>query len=95
MWNLLVFALIGLLAGAASRLLYPGRQPLRILGTLALGAVGGVLGGLISWGAWPEVNGQFQLGNLILSLLGAVTVILLWEVVSYARSLGGAGQPSS
>jgi len=94
MWNLLVFALLGVLAGAASRLLFPGRQPLRILGTLALGAVGGLLGGLISWSTWPEVDGQFQLGNLILSLLGAVTVIVLWEVVSYFRSISGAGQPS-
>jgi len=94
MWNLLVFVLIGLLAGAAARLLFPGRQPLRILGTLALGAVGGLLGGLISWNAWPEVAGQFQSGNLILSFLGAVTVIVLWTVVSYVRSLGGAGNPS-
>jgi hypothetical protein len=28
MWNLLVFALIGLLTGTAARMLYPGRQPL-------------------------------------------------------------------
>jgi uncharacterized membrane protein YeaQ/YmgE (transglycosylase-associated protein family) len=31
MSNLLVFALIGLLAGLAARMLYPGRQPLRFL----------------------------------------------------------------
>ena len=41
MGNVLIFALIGLLAGTAARILYPGRQLMRILGTLVLGMVGG------------------------------------------------------
>jgi hypothetical protein len=32
MWNLPVFAVIGLLTGAAARLLYPGRRSTHILG---------------------------------------------------------------
>jgi uncharacterized membrane protein YeaQ/YmgE (transglycosylase-associated protein family) len=39
MWNFLVFALIGLLAGTAARMLYPGRQGMRILGTMVLGII--------------------------------------------------------
>lgn len=90
MWNLLVFAVIGLLAGTAARLFYPGRQPMRIVGTLVLGILGALVGGMISWSTWPMVDGQFETGNLLVSLLGALTVIILWTGVSYARSLGGS-----
>ncbi len=89
MWNLLVYALIGLLAGTAARMFYPGRQPTRILGTLVLGVAGALAGGMISWIYWPAVDGQFQSGNLLLSVLGAMTVIVLWAGVAYARSLSG------
>jgi uncharacterized membrane protein YeaQ/YmgE (transglycosylase-associated protein family) len=85
MWNVLVFALIGLLAGAAARVFYPGRQPTQILGTLALGMVGALAGGMISWLYWPAVDGQFQSGNLALSILGAMIVIMLWAGVAFAR----------
>jgi uncharacterized membrane protein YeaQ/YmgE (transglycosylase-associated protein family) len=89
MWNLLVFALIGLLAGTAARMFYPGRQPMQIMGTLVLGMVGALAGGIFSWIYWPAVDGQFQSGNLLLSILGAMLVIALWGGVAYKWSLSG------
>jgi len=88
LWDIPGFALIGLLVEAAARKFYPGRQPLRILGTLALGTAGGLVGGMISWVSWPEVPGQFQSDNLVLSILGAVLVIAVGVGVSYGCSLG-------
>jgi uncharacterized membrane protein YeaQ/YmgE (transglycosylase-associated protein family) len=88
-WNLLVFAVIGLFSGAAVRLFYPGRQPLRILGTLALGIVGALLGGMLSWFLWSEVDGQFASGALLMSLTGAATVLVIAAGVSYARRVSG------
>lgn len=87
MWNVLVFALIGLLAGTAARVFYSGRQPTRILGTIILGMAGALAGGLFSWIYWPAVDGQFQSGNLVLSILGAMIAIMSWAGVAYARSL--------
>src|SRR5580692_1708884 len=89
MGNLLVFAAIGLLTGAAARLLYPGRRSTHILGTMLIGMIGAVVGGMISWSWWPAVDGEFHTGNLILSVLGAMTVIVLWAGVAYTRSLIG------
>jgi len=89
MWNLLVFVVIGLLTGAAARLLYPGRRVTNILGTMLIGMTGAVLGGMISWIWWPAVDGEFHTGNLILSVLGAAMVIVLWAGVAYKRSLSG------
>jgi uncharacterized membrane protein YeaQ/YmgE (transglycosylase-associated protein family) len=89
MWNLLVFAVIGLLTGAAARLLYPGRRSLHVLGTMLIGMTGAVAGGLISWSLWPVVEGEFHTGNLVLSAVGAMIVIAIGAGVSYKRSLSG------
>jgi uncharacterized membrane protein YeaQ/YmgE (transglycosylase-associated protein family) len=89
MWNLLVFAVIGLLTGAAARLLYPGRRSTHILGTMLIGIIGAVVGGMISGISWPAVDGEFHTGNLITSVLGGMIVIALWSGIAYVRSLGG------
>jgi len=94
-WNLVVFALIGVFTGAAARLFYPGRRPSRILGTMLLGMVGSVLGGLLSWVIWPEVNGQFSTGALLMSFIGAVLVVLFWAIVTYARGISGRASASA
>ncbi len=86
LWNLLLLSLIGLLAGAAARMFYPGRQPMRILGTMVLGMVGALGGGMISWIYWPAVDNQFHYGNLLLSLLGAMIAIAFCASVACARS---------
>lgn len=89
MLNLLVFAVIGLLVGAAARLLYPGRRPLRVLGTMLIGMGGALGGGIFSWTYWPFVDGQFQSGNLIVSFLGAMIALMLSAGFVYVRSLKG------
>jgi uncharacterized membrane protein YeaQ/YmgE (transglycosylase-associated protein family) len=89
LWNLVVFALIGLFVGGAARLFYPGRQPWRILGTLVLGVAGSLLGGLLSWTIWPAVESDIHTGALLISFLGAVLGLVLWAGVAYARSIGG------
>ena len=87
--NLVIFVLIGLFAGAAARLFYPGRQPLRILGTLVLGIAGSLVGGLSSWAIWQAVDGDIHYGALLMSAVGAVVGLVLWAVAAYWRSLGG------
>src|SRR5438270_12644013 len=76
-----------LVAGAAARTFYPERQTMRALGTMALGMVGALGGGMLSWSYWPEVEGQFASGNLLLSFLGATLVIVFSAAVAYARRL--------
>lgn len=94
MKNIIVFAVIGLLAGGAARLLYPRRQPWRVLGTLTLGAAGSIIGGVISWAAWPEVDNQFQSGNLVVSAVGALLALAFGAALSYARGISGYRNPA-
>lgn len=89
MENFLVFAVIGMLTGAAARLLYPHRRATHILTTMLVGMLGALLGGMISWRWWSAGAGEFHTGNLILSVLGAMTVIVLWASIAYTRSLLG------
>lgn len=87
MWNLIVFGTIGLLTGAASRLLYPGREPARILGTLLLGVLGALAGGMVSYSEWTPADGQFHSANLVLAFGGATLAIVIWAGLAYARSV--------
>ena len=93
MWNILVFAVIGLFTGASARMLYPRREAMHILGTLVLGAIGAVIGGMISWGSWPEVENQFQSGNLIVSVVGATVAIIIGACIIYGEVSLEAGTP--
>jgi uncharacterized membrane protein YeaQ/YmgE (transglycosylase-associated protein family) len=87
LWNLAVFGLVGLFVGAAARLFYPDRQFLGILVTLLQAVAGALLGGLLSWNFWPEVDNQFATGALLASALGAVAVIVFSTSLAYVRRI--------
>ncbi|MEX2175568.1 MAG: GlsB/YeaQ/YmgE family stress response membrane protein [Pirellulaceae bacterium] len=78
LWSIIVWAVFGLVIGAIARLLYPGRQPMSLLMTMALGIVGSFVGGLVSWalGFSPE-DGPFNGAGWIMSILGALLVTFL------------------
>ena len=86
-WNLVVFALIGAFAGGAARVFYASRQPMKILGTVVLGMVGALLGGLLSWTIWPAVADDIHTGALVLSWFGGLLALAIWPIVAYARSM--------
>jgi uncharacterized membrane protein YeaQ/YmgE (transglycosylase-associated protein family) len=82
------FLFFGLLAGLVARLATPGRQAIGCLPTLALGIVGAFLGGLIG----DEVLGHkvrfgWHLGPFLLSVAGAVIVLLALEALAGKRRL--------
>jgi uncharacterized membrane protein YeaQ/YmgE (transglycosylase-associated protein family) len=87
MWHLILFAVIGLFIGAAARLWYDEHGLRNVLGSLLLGMVGALTGGVISWNYWPAVDDQFQTGNLVMSILGAMIAIIFWAGVAYARRI--------
>src|SRR5436190_19401845 len=74
--TMISWAVFGLIIGAIARFLYPGRQPMSLLMTMALGIVGSFVGGLISWlmGYSPEA-GAFRGAGWIMSIIGALIVV--------------------
>ena len=43
----IILLIVGLIAGAIARLLVPGRDPIGLLGTIALGVLGSFVGGFL------------------------------------------------
>jgi uncharacterized membrane protein YeaQ/YmgE (transglycosylase-associated protein family) len=78
----------GLLAGAVARILTPGRHPrLGCIGTIAVGMVGALIGGLIGDVVLGDDNGRFEwsLGPFLLAVLGAVVLLVAIEAIARPR----------
>lgn len=82
LFHIIVWLVVGLIAGALARLILPGRDPMGILMTLVLGIVGSFVGGFIA-------NLIFHFGNrdtlhpggLIISVVGAILVLWIWRMI--------------
>ncbi|ERR687893_1608128 len=69
---LLMLALWGLIVGALARLALPGPDPVGILGTMGIGIVGSVLGGVLV----AVLTGDRQAGSgFFAAFVGAVLVL--------------------
>lgn len=77
---LVVLLFTGLIVGALSRLALPGRDPLSIPATIAVGVGGSLIAGLITYAIWGEGTAP---GLLLSIVCGAVIMYLV------RRSRGG------
>jgi uncharacterized membrane protein YeaQ/YmgE (transglycosylase-associated protein family) len=77
---LVVLLLTGLVVGAFSRLALPGKDPLSIPATIAVGVGGSLLAGVITYAIWGEGTGP---GLLLSIVCGALIMYLV------RRSRGG------
>ena len=86
MWGIIVFLIVGLLAGLLARALVPGKDSMGILATLLLGIVGSFVGGAI-WALFTDDKIlDFQAGGLILSVIGAVIALLIYNRLAAGRA---------
>ena len=86
MWGIIVFLIVGLLAGLLARALVPGKDSMGILATLLLGIVGSFVGGAI-WALFTDDKIlDFQAGGLILSVIGAIVALLIYNRVAGGRT---------
>ncbi len=78
--TILVWLLIGLVAGALARLLVPGRDPMGWLATLILGLVGSLVGGFLG-NLIFDGDLEISAANLVGSVVGAIIVLLIFRAV--------------
>jgi uncharacterized membrane protein YeaQ/YmgE (transglycosylase-associated protein family) len=82
--NIIAWAILGIVAGAIAKLLYPGDQGGSIINTVLLGIVGAFLGGsivtLLTTGtiALTTVPG---LPGTVVAILGAIVALFLWSLI--------------
>ncbi len=83
--NLIAWIVLGLLAGAIAKAIYPGYQGGGILSTILLGIVGAFLGGtlmtLLQKGTLSLTATTFSLPGLFVAVLGALLAIWIWHKV--------------
>ena len=80
MFHLLWSIVVGFVVGLIARAIMPGVQHMGFILTTLLGIVGslvgGVIGGVVSK---PKEGAKFHPAGFILSLIGAVIVLFLWQ----------------
>lgn len=76
--GILIWLLVGLIAGALARLLVPGDDPMGVLGTVVLGLVGSLIGGFLGNLLF---DGQFDINaaGLVGSVVGAIIALLIYR----------------
>jgi uncharacterized membrane protein YeaQ/YmgE (transglycosylase-associated protein family) len=76
---IVILLLVGLIAGAIARLLVPGRDPIGLLGTIALGVVGSFVGGFLQNLIFLHTLSITRLHptGLIGSIIGSIILLLL------------------
>jgi uncharacterized membrane protein YeaQ/YmgE (transglycosylase-associated protein family) len=78
--GILAWIVLGLIAGAIAKAIYPGSQDSSILGTMLLGIVGAFIGGslytLLTTGSLALTAVGFTFGGVALAVVGAI--IALW-----------------
>lgn len=79
--DIIIWLLVGLVAGAVARFLVPGRDPIGWLGTLVLGLVGSLIGGFLG-DLLGGGDDDFSPAGLIGSIIGAVIALLVYRAAS-------------
>lgn len=81
--NIIAWIVLGLLAGAIAKAIYPGRQGGGFLSTMLLGIVGafigGTLGTFLQTGTLQLAAASLSIPGIIVSILGAMIAIFIWE----------------
>ncbi len=81
--NIIAWVILGLIAGAIAKAIYPGEQGGGILGTIVLGIIGAFVGGslfsLLNTGSLAIGSAaSLSIPGVFVAVLGAIIAIFLW-----------------
>jgi len=81
--GILGWIVLGLIAGAIAKALHKGDEPGGLLGTLAVGLVGAMLGGLIASAIGiGSISSFFSLGTWLIAVGGAFLLLVLFDALT-------------
>ena len=89
--SIIIFLIVGLVAGFIARALVPGDDSMGILPTLILGIIGSFVGGFIFSLFTDKKILDFNPTGLIGSVIGAIVALLIWRAVGPKLSSGTTG----
>ncbi len=86
MINIIAWIVLGFIAGAIAKAIYPGFQGGGIVATTLLGIVGAFVGGtlltLIQTGSFVLTGAALSIPGIIVAILGAIVFIFIWGLVT-------------
>lgn len=83
--GILSWIVFGLIAGGLAKMIMPGKDPGGCLVTILIGIVGAVIGGYIgTMLGYGGITG-FNLGSMLLAVLGAIILLLIYRLVVKRR----------
>ncbi|MBC1221022.1 GlsB/YeaQ/YmgE family stress response membrane protein [Nostoc sp. UCD121] len=84
--NILAWIVLGLIAGAIAKAIYPGHQGGGILGTIILGIIGAFVGGSLgvffSTGTLTLAAPTLSIPGIAVAVLGAIVAVFLWNLLN-------------
>jgi len=83
--GLIVFLVIGLIAGFIARALVPGPDQMGWVGTMILGIIGSFVGGTLAallFGGTLDISAA----GLVGSVIGSIIVLLIWRAMGGERT---------
>ena len=78
--EILIWLLVGLIAGAVARFLVPGEDPMGWLGTLVLGLIGSLIGGFLANVIFAG-EADISTSGIIGSIIGAIIALLIYRAM--------------
>ncbi|MFN6568418.1 transglycosylase [Nostoc minutum NIES-26] len=89
--NILAWIVLGLIAGAIAKAIYPGHQGGGILGTILLGIIGAFIGGSLgvffSTGTFALAAPTLSITGIIVAVLGAIVAVFLWNLLNRSSAV--------
>lgn len=89
--NIIAWIVLGLIAGAIAKAIYPGSQGGGILGTIVLGIIGALVGGTLAvffeTGRLSLAATSLSIPGVALAVLGAIVAIFIWQQITRSRTL--------
>jgi uncharacterized membrane protein YeaQ/YmgE (transglycosylase-associated protein family) len=86
--NIIAWIVLGLLAGAIAKMIYPGNQGGGFIATMFLGIIGAFIGGTLmtffQTGTLQLVGAALSIPGVIVAVLGAIIAIFIWSKLNRA-----------
>ncbi len=87
--NIIAWVVLGILAGAIAKAIYPGAQGGGFLTTMILGIIGAFVGGslftLIQTGTLQLTSAGLSIPGVFVAVLGAMIAIYVWGLMNRSR----------
>jgi uncharacterized membrane protein YeaQ/YmgE (transglycosylase-associated protein family) len=79
--GILVWVILGLIAGALAKFIMPGRDPGGIIITIVLGIAGALVGGFLSTlVGFGDVSG-LDIRSIVIAVIGAIILLAIYRAV--------------